>query len=984
MAVTGWHRLIPRGSPFLGEGNYRVDAYSEFMPPPRLGWKPYGDREPDPARLDPADPFGWKISEFEEELEIRPGLAQVAGQVMTKLARLLDGNPETGLPRLASDDNPYWPPELAAEPKLPQERCLAILPLALSRTQDDKGRVRWTLFGNSELGPARAFWQGFYSAPGKERPADEGIAFFCRLLRAAYGENIDDAATLRRAGFRILPDDEPAFKFWKEPIPKWADEFRLPERYAASGVRYLLTFRPFGRLPAAIRRAYLDGKLCLLPFPGSLLFWGVPGYRTLSEELPLGLQVPLLMMIARHRGITGIKVPQSGYLHEPTAEHPSAGHRAHLVRNTYRRTHRWEKILRDEDELALAGREDKLLHVLFSTIPEDIDLYDKPMARNVQLWTENYRLLLDGPQATPEQLKHAMQTVQGGGLFGYRFQWPAMRVGKHELYWHRPLLAFHGKKGEVQVLHDAPTGYLTAYDADDPRPDHAIELWPRIRSRPLPLAALKLYHAGNGHTTLPCIRAVQQVVEVVEHRGGQPLPRALARRLLVRKPGETLTNWLDCLPDSHVAGAVRELIEPTDLPPARRKGSSLPDSLTFRRSATRAFEVNYWKTIVALAEGTFLNKNNADCVRDPITQRMLPYHERHLENLGDYLLAYYSRKIAAARMTGKAFAGEMPFRWQTDFDYSWMGGWLKNADGAAERDIVVVIPGKDRSRAVIMGDHYDTAYMADKFYKELGGCGARIAACGADDNHSATAAMMLAAPIFLELSKKGQLGCDIWLVHLTGEEFPADCMGARALIERLVEGTLKLHLPAGKTKDLSKVEIKGLYVSDMIAHNNDHVRDVFQISPGVGRESFWLAEQAHVACETWNESVPVWNQQLDRIGKPRGRRSPHGAAIPEIAPYLCLTGQVRIPSDPKSTLYNTDGQVFSDAGIPCVLFMENYDINRTGYHDTHDTMENIDLDYGAAVCAITIEAVARAATEEVQIATTMSAGATATNGEPAA
>ena len=47
-----------------------------------------------------------------------------------------------------------------------------------------------------------------------------------------------------------------------------------------------------------------------------------------------------------------------------------------------------------------------------------------------------------------------------------------------------------------------------------------------------------------------------------------------------------------------------------------------------------------------------------------------------------------------------------------------------------------------------------------------------------------------------------------------------------------------------------------------------------------------------------------------------------------------------------------------------MLFMENYDINRTGYHDTHDTMANIDLDYGAAVCAITIESVARAATVE--------------------
>jgi len=43
--------------------------------------------------------------------------------------------------------------------------------------------------------------------------------------------------------------------------------------------------------------------------------------------------------------------------------------------------------------------------------------------------------------------------------------------------------------------------------------------------------------------------------------------------------------------------------------------------------------------------------------------------------------------------------------------------------------------------------------------------------------------------------------------------------------------------------------------------------------------------------------------------------------------------------------------------------MENYDINRQGYHDTHDTLANIDLDYGAAVAAIAIESVARAATE---------------------
>jgi hypothetical protein len=961
MAV-GWHRLVPRPDVFRKAGKCRIDAYSEFLPAPRVGWKAYGDHQPDSNLFDPADPFGWQVSEFEEELEIKPGLVQVAKQVLGKLARLLDGNPDTGLPRLHPAENPYWPPELAAEAKLPQERCLALLPLALSRTQDDKGRVHWTLFGNTEQGPGRAFWMGFFSAPGVERPADEGIGFFARLLEAVYGKKVAAGADgLRRAGFRILPDDEPELPWWDEPLPAWAEQYRLSERAAVTDVRYLLTFRPFARLPAAVRKAYLGGHLCLLPFPGSLAFWGVPGFRKLQAELPLAVQVPLLMAMARHQAVAGFRVPQCGFLDEPTTGKPHAGPEGHLVKNTFRRTHRWDKVLRDQDELALLGKEQSLVHVLFSTIPEDVDLYDKPLARNVQICTEDYSLLLDGPTASPEQLKHAMRTVQAGGLFGYRFQWPAMRVGRHEVYWHRPLVAYRDAAGEVQVLPEAPLGYLTAYDADRPRPDKAVELWPRIRRRALPTAALRLYHAGNGRVTLPVIRAVQQLLDAVRHNDEKPLPRPLARSVLVRKPGETLDGWLDCCPDAGVAAGMRELVEPA-AESAPRRGTAVPDSLTYRRSATRAFEVAYWKTIAALSEGTFLNKNNADCVRDDVTHRVLTYHGRQLEGLGDYLLAYYERKIAAARMTGKALAGEVPFQWRTDFDYSWMGGWLKNQEASAERDVVVVIPGKDRSRAVILGDHYDTAYMADRFYRELGGCGARVSACGADDNHSATAAMMLAAPIFLEMSKKGTLGCDVWLVHLTGEEFPADCLGARALTQRLVEGTLKLHLPTGKTRDLSGVRIQGLYVSDMIAHNNDHVRDVFQISPGTGGESFWLARQAHLATETWNESVPAWNRRPDRIGRPRGRRSPHGAAIPEVAPFLALTGQVRLPVDPRSTVYNTDAQVFSDAGVPCVLFMENYDINRVGYHDTHDTMANIDLDYGAAVCAISIEAVARAAT----------------------
>jgi hypothetical protein len=72
---------------------------------------------------------------------------------------------------------------------------------------------------------------------------------------------------------------------------------------------------------------------------------------------------------------------------------------------------------------------------------------------------------------------------------------------------------------------------------------------------------------------------------------------------------------------------------------------------------------------------------------------------------------------------------------------------------------------------------------------------------------------------------------------------------------------------------------------------------------------------------------------------------------------------VRPAWEPRSTLYNTDGQIFSDVGVPVVLFMEDYDIARRGYHDSHDTMANIDLDYGSALATIVLESVARCAGE---------------------
>ena len=153
--------------------------------------------------LDAEDPWGWYISEVEEANELQPGLEQVARHTIGRLWHLLRGDPAHAISSRLLTDNLYWSPELNEHAgKLTHDRCVVFLPLALSRTQDDKGRLAWTLFGGSEQGPGKAFWKSFLAAPDTPGPADVGMTFFCHLLRTVYheaGETIED---LRRVGWR--------------------------------------------------------------------------------------------------------------------------------------------------------------------------------------------------------------------------------------------------------------------------------------------------------------------------------------------------------------------------------------------------------------------------------------------------------------------------------------------------------------------------------------------------------------------------------------------------------------------------------------------------------------------------------------------------------------------------------------------------------------------------------------------------------------
>jgi hypothetical protein len=915
---------------FRGPGRFPLRAYSEFMPPPYVGIKPYApSRASAPTTFAASAGDALDIDEYEQAHDVEPGLDRIAEHLLFELGALSRGQP-CALSHTLLDGNPAWPAELATAARtgnLQHDPLILVCPLALSRTQDDKGNDRWTLFGASHDPSGAPFWHGL----------DEG-----RL-----GQMIAWASL---AGpWRILaePGELPAAL---HPRRLHGDSVR--------DVRTLVTFRPFSALPSGVRAAYLAGQLVLVPTPGSLVLFEHPRYRKLAAELPRAMQIPLLHLFPRVEGSCAIRIPQSGWLDE-SGPLTGRGPHGHRVVSHVARTHRWQRVERDAGIHGDGVYTDKVSVALFSTRPEAVDLYDKPLARNAQIWTEDYALLLDGPRADGAAIAGAAGVVDAGGRFGYRMYYPPMRAGVRELFWHLPLIA---RSGAGRYRGGLP-GYVTA-EAEGAVP---LRLVPNLLARAPHVAAARLFEREPGRARYTTSHNLRKLLDANELLGG-PIPPTLARAL-VHVPREvSIQHWIAEIPahcsDPSAAERLASALHGS-LAPEQDPGPAL----VLEKLGTRLFEEEIWRNIAHLAHGEFRQKNGADGI--PINHGKtggvaakragVHWHQRRdLEALGDHLHARYRDSVARHGMIGRAEVLDHVFRWETDFEFPWMQGWAKNRNASCERNIVLVIPGANRREAVVMADHYDTAYMEDVFYPESGGDGLRAPACGADDNHSATTALLLAAEQLLPMSRAGKLARDVWLVHLTGEEFPTDCLGARALGEALVEHQLHLTVEDGSLRDVSEVCVVGAFVLDMIGHNADRDRDVFQIASGEGAASARLARRAHQANVRWNRLAGVLNCAPERRHAGRAQRMKDTApgVPPPIFAHLPLDGEVRVEWEARSALFNTDGQIFSDLGIPVVLFMENYDINRKGYHDTHDTMENIDLDYCAALTAIAIETVA--------------------------
>ncbi len=226
--------------------------------------------------------------------------------------------------------------------------------------------------------------------------------------------------------------------------------------------------------------------------------------------------------------------------------------------------------------------------------------------------------------------------------------------------------------------------------------------------------------------------------------------------------------------------------------------------------------------------------------------------------------------------------------------------------GMAQTNLVAVIPGTERRLApVLIADHVDTALDEDLALK-----GIYQAVPGADDNASATAALLRAAAVL----KTRQPERPIWLVHFTGEEFPADDLGARALVSQMLD---------------DGQDIAGMVLLDMIGFAGVG-QTQFQINPGPSAASL---DMAAVALDAQADVSP----QLTPLLEPRYSE--------------------------RSYLYNTDGIILSENGYPVVLINEHLNyytrLMRAAYHDMGDTSDKVNFPFAVALTKVAIETTAR-------------------------
>ena len=285
------------------------------------------------------------------------------------------------------------------------------------------------------------------------------------------------------------------------------------------------------------------------------------------------------------------------------------------------------------------------------------------------------------------------------------------------------------------VVHDAPLGLLHRLRAD--RPD------PGIVGRALAAPARREADVGRRLSTRADDPArasdrsdCRQRPRRPRRRSPRPLPRSFARRLLAEPGIGRHRRWLEPCHIRIRPEAAHRLAE--DLRAAAGgRGTDRSEALTFdrRRRAARSRSPSGTRSHGCSAAGSRTGTTPTAPATRPRARRCRARPPRPRAGWATTCSRDTARSIAAAGMSGPG-PGRRPAVPLADGLRPRLVGRLASRTREREpreRDLIVVIPGRDRSQAVIMADHYDTAYMEDR-YSEARERRPALAAPGADDN----------------------------------------------------------------------------------------------------------------------------------------------------------------------------------------------------------------------------------------------------------
>ena len=406
MASTPWQHLLASAERFRTARRFPIAAYSEFMPPPRLARKPYGTEVPGPFSAD--DPTAGRFPNTK-----RPSSCGRARAPRRGVA------PGDG----ASRPWPAGPRHLAGA-----SWKESVLAARVSRTGRHAGArtVRGLVAAGAGANARRqgpramdALWrQRARARPGVlarilDRPGARTARRCGRANSSAVCSVLSTAAQL--AG--PMTCTAPAFGSCRAAaIPRSPTRRRalavVDDRLSFCGRRsgcgrtkYLLTFRPFGQLPKNVRRAYLAGDLQLLPFPGCSCSGAQPVSCSCATNCPWPCRFPCSHLFPRRENPFR-PAGAAGGLDARAASRPSR------PRSRQRPAPQHVPRARIAGAASIATRTSWPLPTAktawptcsSATLPDDLGLYDKPMARNAQVWTHDFACCWTVPGQTSETL----------------------------------------------------------------------------------------------------------------------------------------------------------------------------------------------------------------------------------------------------------------------------------------------------------------------------------------------------------------------------------------------------------------------------------------------------------------------------------------------------------------------------------------------------------------------------------------------------